>query len=313
MRISIVTPCLNRRDMIAGAIESVLAQQDPDVEHIVIDGGSTDGTLDVLAGYPHLVVVSEPDRNLYDALNKGIRLASGDIVGHLNSDDIYAPGTFAAVRQAFANHPEAEAVCGNAHVSEGETVMLDCSDDFCRELTPRNALLGLPIINARFFLRRAYDRIGLYSLDYPLVSDRDFLLRAALGGIRSIGIDTLFMVYQMHPGSATFTNSLRSRVRLNQDSVALATTWLETLGSEQSEARHFSRQLLGKSVLHLAMLHARQGQPAQALAALFRLRGHWSTAPLAAALSAVVQRARGLNLSRPRAAPTHGTSTRTNG
>ena len=92
--ITTITPSLNRAKFIDEAIKSVLNQDYPHVEHIIIDGGSTDGTLDVLALYPNLKVISEPDQGIYDAINKGIRMAKGDIIGILNSDDYYEPNFF---------------------------------------------------------------------------------------------------------------------------------------------------------------------------------------------------------------------------
>ena len=83
-----------------------------------MDGGSTDGTLEVLRRYPHLNVTSEKDRGLYDALNKAIRRARGEVVGHINSDDLYEPRVFGAVMRAFADHPEADAVVGGALMFE---------------------------------------------------------------------------------------------------------------------------------------------------------------------------------------------------
>src|SRR3954469_24178325 len=116
MRITIVTPTLNRADHLPMAIESVLQQGYDDVEHIVVDGMSTDGTVEVLARYPHLRVIREPDTGLWDALNKGIRAATGEVIGHLNSDDCYTPGAIDAVRAAFA--PDVEIVCGGAEILE---------------------------------------------------------------------------------------------------------------------------------------------------------------------------------------------------
>src|SRR3954453_3473935 len=100
MRLTIVTPTLNRGPLLADAIESVRQQQDADMEHIVVDGMSTDNTAEVLARYPHLHVIREPDTGLWDALNKGIGAATGALIGHLNSDDHYTPGAFQAVRTA---------------------------------------------------------------------------------------------------------------------------------------------------------------------------------------------------------------------
>src|SRR5467141_2466159 len=97
-RISVITPCLNGVRYVGEAIESVLKQDYPNMEHIVVDGGSTDGTLEVLSRYHHLSVLKGPDRGVYDALNKALAVAKGELIGILNSDDRYADGVFAAVR-----------------------------------------------------------------------------------------------------------------------------------------------------------------------------------------------------------------------
>lgn len=111
---------LNRAGMISTAIESVLAQNDPSVEHIIVDGASSDGTAEVLARYGHLRVVSEPDGGVYEALNKGIALARGEIIGQLNSDDFYEPETFGRVIELFRERPEIDAVSAGANVLEND-------------------------------------------------------------------------------------------------------------------------------------------------------------------------------------------------
>ncbi len=115
---SVITPSFNRVEFVRTAIESVLAQHYEPFEHIIMDGGSTDGTLELLASYPHLRVVSEPDQGLYDALNKGISMARGEIIGQLSSDDFYAPGIFSLIAELFSQNPEADAVSGGARIFE---------------------------------------------------------------------------------------------------------------------------------------------------------------------------------------------------
>jgi len=106
MKITVITVCFNSAEHIADALRSVDAQTWPDTEHLVIDGGSTDGTLDILRAHrkPWRRVVSEPDHGIYDAMNKGIALATGEVVGFLNSDDFFAtPSVLGLVGRAFAD------------------------------------------------------------------------------------------------------------------------------------------------------------------------------------------------------------------
>jgi glycosyltransferase involved in cell wall biosynthesis len=106
-RISIITPTLNRASYLERAILSVLSQNYPDLEYIVVDGGSNDGTLEILKKYSAEVqYVSEKDRGQSDAINKGLRIASGDILGYINSDDEYEPGALLHVGRFFQQNPE---------------------------------------------------------------------------------------------------------------------------------------------------------------------------------------------------------------
>ena len=114
LKFSIITPSLNQAQFIRETIESVLGQDYPQVEYIVIDGGSTDETLDILRGYgDRLTWVSEPDRGQSDAINKGFRMASGDVFGWLNSDDMYLPGALKAVADFFQENPPVGLVYGD--------------------------------------------------------------------------------------------------------------------------------------------------------------------------------------------------------
>ena len=206
-RISIVTPTLNRARYLGEAIDSVLAQNHPDVEHIIVDGMSTDGSAELLARHPHLRVIREPDTGLYDALNKGLRAASGEIIGHLNSDDLYAPGVFAEVADAFAA-PDVDAVFGGAEVFEGDApehrrVVRRFARPEDIELSVFNTTVGVPITNARFFHRRVYDRVGYADLRYRIAADRDFLLRVALTAPTEVVLSQVVYHYRQHAGSLT--------------------------------------------------------------------------------------------------------------
>ena len=207
-RISIVTPCLNRAATIEAAIGSVLAQGPSAVEHIIVDGGSTDGTAEVLARYPHLTVIREADRNLYDAINKGLRAARGDVVGLLNSDDLYAPGAFVAMEAAMAD-PRLDMVIGAAEffvVDDGrERILKRLSGVEAVGLTEANAISGITTMNAAFYRRALLDRVGGFDDRFPLAADKDFWLRLALLAPRHRIIDATIIRYRSHAGSLTFS------------------------------------------------------------------------------------------------------------
>ncbi len=207
--ISIVTPCLNRAGFVRQAVESVLAQGYPEFEHIVMDGGSTDGTLDILRRFSSLKVVSEPDSGMYAAINKGLRLARGEIVGLLNTDDLFADGCFAAVAAAFERNPEALAVVGGITTftdgPQGRVTVNTAPAIEPDELWVR-LIHGRPVTNAWFFRPAVFERAGTFDERYRYSSDRYFLIRACLdGGVRPIPVRQALYHYRRHSGSATMS------------------------------------------------------------------------------------------------------------
>jgi glycosyltransferase involved in cell wall biosynthesis len=202
---------LNRAALIREAIESVLAQGYSHVEHILMDGGSTDGTLDVLRGYPHLRLVSQADRGMYDAINRGLKLARGEVIGLLNADDLYAPGSLQVVADVFDAHPEALAVVGGASTFQqgprGREIVRTETAIEPDELWLR-LIRGAPVTNAWFYRPAAIAAVGNFDDRFRYSSDRYFLIRLALdGGVRPVPIRRVLYHYRQHAGSATISTS----------------------------------------------------------------------------------------------------------
>ena len=192
MKISVITAVYNNRDTVAHALDSALAQDYPNVELIVIDGGSTDGTLQVLQGYADrlAVLVSEPDRGIYVALNKGIERASGDVVGFLHSDDLLADdAVLSRISAAFAD-PAVDAAYGDLlYVRKDDpsrVVRTWRADAF----TPARLARGWMPPHPTLYVRRSvYDQHGVFDTSYRIAADYDFVLRffgRTKGGIRYI-------------------------------------------------------------------------------------------------------------------------------
>ena len=183
-----ITPTFNGVDFLPRALNSVTQHRYPDIEHVVIDGGSTDGTRDLLERNPTIRWISEPDRGLSDAMNKGIAMATGDLIGWLNADDWYLPGALQAVADAAAAHPEAEWFTGRCPIVDNG------GKEIRKPVTAyKNALLraySLPLYltqnfiscPATFVRREAYEAIGPLRLDLHYSMDYDMFLRLAKRG-----------------------------------------------------------------------------------------------------------------------------------
>lgn len=180
MKISIITATWNCAGTVAECLASVAGQSYPDREHIVIDGASTDGTLTVLEAHRAqlAVLVSEPDRGIYDALNKGIARASGEVVGLLHADDLYADADVLARTAAAFADPAVDAVYGDlVYVSQKDTRRV-IRHWRAGEYRPARLRWGWMPPHPTLYLRRAlYERHGNFDRQYRIAADYDLILR----------------------------------------------------------------------------------------------------------------------------------------
>jgi len=218
MKISLITVTRNSAATVADTLRSVNAQSHPDVEHIVIDGGSSDATLAIVRaeGKRVATLVSEPDRGIYDAMNKGLRLASGDIVGLINSDDFLASADVLATVAAAFTDPDLDAVYGDlCYVSQTDTskvVRYWRSAQFTPGLFSRGWAPPHPTLYIR---RTVYERLGGFDLAYPLAADLELMARFfEVYHIRARHIPEVFV--RMRMGGAT-NRSLRNIAMQNRE------------------------------------------------------------------------------------------------
>lgn len=211
--ISVVTPSLNQARFVERTVRSVLDQAYSPLEYIVCDGGSTDGSLSVLERYAdRLTFISEPDRGQADAVNKGIRRTSGEVIGWLNSDDVYAANALHCVAGFLTAHPDTDVVYGDAHLLDASDALVGAyyTEPWNQTRLPERCFLCQPAV---FFRRRVIDRVGLlderlhYSLDY------EYWLRLAAGGATFAHLPLVLAGSRVHPD----TKTLRDRVAVHEE------------------------------------------------------------------------------------------------
>jgi glycosyltransferase involved in cell wall biosynthesis len=181
LKISVVTVTRNSASFVENCLLSVAEQSYPYVAHLVIDGASTDGTLALLqAQHERLaLLVSEPDHGIYDAMNKGIKFASGDVIGFLNSDDFYANvNVIARVAEIFKEDPLLDACYGDLIYTNQMNTSLTVRYWQSNDLVPGAFSKGWSPPHPTFFLRRSvYERFGCFDLNYSIASDVELMMR----------------------------------------------------------------------------------------------------------------------------------------
>lgn len=201
MKISIVTPSFNQGQFIADAIESVASQNYPNKEHIIIDAQSTDETIEVIKRYehlPHLKWVSEPDKGQADAINKGFKIASGDVVAWLNTDDYYLDGTFSKVADAFKQNSK-------ANIVYSDTMLVNKNKNLLRIKKDHQFDYGVLLYygcyiqsTTTFFSKCIIDAGHLLDISYKICMDYEYFVRLSNLGYCFQYVPDVFAAFRWH-------------------------------------------------------------------------------------------------------------------
>ncbi|MCX7883179.1 MAG: glycosyltransferase [Brevinematales bacterium] len=205
MKFSIIIPSYNQGHFIRQTVESVLAQEGVEKEIFVIDGGSTDGTVDILRSYGEKIQwVSEKDRGQTEAINKGLRKATGDIVAYLNSDDYYLPGALSKVKEVFLSRPRTMWVTGDGIIvdANGKRIQKSISlyKTFWRTVGfPWSLYVMNCIIQpSTFWKREVLERVGFFDENKHYTMDYDYWLRLLKKGYKPVVLQEKLSAFRIH-------------------------------------------------------------------------------------------------------------------
>jgi glycosyltransferase involved in cell wall biosynthesis len=222
MKISIITVCYNSENYIRTAIESVLSLTYENIEYIIIDGNSKDKTISIIKKYEpifngRMKWVSEPDNGLYDAMNKGIKMATGDVVGILNSDDFYIENTvIEQVVNTFVQNKDTQIVFGDVLFVNPDNLDKTVRYYRSKNFTTKRFRFGFMPAHPTFFTYKTnFDKIGYYKTNYTIAADFELLLRfMLLNELKYKYIPLVFM--KMRTGGIS-TKSYKSKIILNKE------------------------------------------------------------------------------------------------
>ncbi|WP_203300272.1 glycosyltransferase family 2 protein [Marinobacter sediminum] len=221
MKVSIITVCFNSASTISDTLDSVQSQSYGDIEHVIVDGGSSDGTVELLESRRANLgaLISEPDEGLYDAMNKGVLAATGDIIGVLNSDDIFeSDDVVATVVDTFRESPDCDLVFGDVVFAEADDLSKVIRYYGAKHFRPWKLRFGwMPPHPATFVRRQAYDLAGPYRVDMKISADYEMFVRWLLKARLRWKYLSKVLV-RMRSGGIS-TSGLRSSITLNREIV----------------------------------------------------------------------------------------------
>ena len=224
MKLTLITVTFNSAGTLADTIESVFGQDYDDYEYIIVDGGSEDGTVEIIKQFEprfggRMRWVSEPDKGMYDAINKGIRMAAGDVVGIINSDDFYHRNDiFRIVNDSFSANPDIQAIYGDVRFVNPDNLDKTVRYYSSRSFRPSRFKWGwMPAHPSFFTYRENFEKYGLYRTDYHIAADYELLMRFLYTNkLPPMYVPVDFM--KMRTGGRS-TSGIKSNVLLNKEIV----------------------------------------------------------------------------------------------
>jgi glycosyltransferase involved in cell wall biosynthesis len=209
-KITIVTPSLNQGEYLEETILSVIGQNYPNLEYIIMDGGSTDNTLDIIHKYERYFAhwESRTDKGQADAINRGFRISTGDILAWLNSDDMYLPGTFSRISNYIRNIQELKIIIGNCRLFNQETKYVSMTNI---ELSHRNldvTLVDYIFQASSFWTKAALDKVGPLNINLKYCLDWDWFIRANKLEVEFEAISDYLSIYRLHDKHKSATGGM---------------------------------------------------------------------------------------------------------
>lgn len=219
-RIGVVTPSLNAERYLERTMDSIWSQASNGlaIDHVLVDGGSTDRTLEIAARYPSRTVVATDDRGMYDAINRGFALVEGDIVGYMNADDEVAPGALRIVAAAFDAHPDAAWLCGTVEYIDGSDTVLGRMTPVRMSVRSYAGIGWSPIPQQTVWARRTFfDEVGPFDTGFKNTGDYDWYARA-LERARPLILKETLGRFRLHGAQLSFDPEKMAREsRMVQD------------------------------------------------------------------------------------------------
>jgi glycosyltransferase involved in cell wall biosynthesis len=273
MKISVVMCVKNNAATIGEAIESFDCQDYPDKELIVVDGASTDGTLHILRAASSLIAhfISEPDEGPAHAIQKGVALATGNIICFLMADDWLEPGGLRLVMDAFKNEPACDVISAGARIVQWEggrrSVVIERGGSQTR--ISFSTILDIPFGAAHYWRAESYRALGGFSRQFPFANDRDLFARAVLSGYRIGAIEPIVYNFRMHEHSRTMGEDLNRRRAFLMEHIEMAGQWQKMTPAVRPHAAAV-RAWASRQHFEIVLIDIHQKKYAQVIGTLLR-------------------------------------------